>query len=281
MILKDFLKRGLICMLIFLSFSVCGSGIVEHQEEDIKKPTEEKNTAGEEVKEPKEEDKVPKGGFLETFDGKFIDESIWRIAEWEEHGGQTGRDRCYVKDGNLNMILKNNNGQILSSAIETKQRFLYGRWEANIKPSSVPGVLNSFYTIDWTDALGREGTKQEIDIEFLTYTFGENKGEVHFAVHSHGMKSWASYDQIKLDFNPSEDFHVWGFNVLPDKIEWFVDNKILYTYLYKDHEIKIDAPYQIKLNAWTQRDWINGPPKSGVESVYLIDWIKFTPFSEE
>ena len=97
--------------------------------------------------------------------------------------------RCYVENGHLNMLLINNNGKILSSAIETKQTFLYGKWEVRLKPSSIPGVLNSFYTIDWdnkTTTEPRDGTKQEIDIEFLTFAFKENKGKVHFAVHANG-----------------------------------------------------------------------------------------------
>src|SRR5690554_4619361 len=68
--------------------------------------------------------------FREDFNGSFIDESIWTIADWEEHGGKTGPERCFVKDGYLHMVVINNDGEILSSAIQTKQEFRYGRWEA-------------------------------------------------------------------------------------------------------------------------------------------------------
>ena len=227
------------------------------------------------VKKLEERIEEPKGTFREDFNDATIDESSWTIADWKEHGGQTGTERCYVKDGYLHMVLLNNDGEILSSAIQTKQKFMYGRWEARIKPSSIPGVLNSFYTIDWG---GGSGTKQEIDIEFLTYSFGENTGEVHFAVHAKGLASFNTNPDIKLDFNPADDFHIWGFDIRPDRIEWFVDDEVLFTYLYSEHELKIDTPYQLKLNAWTQKDWINGPPISGVKTEYLIDWIKFTPY---
>ena len=220
-----------------------------------------------------------KATFFEDFKGSSIDESVWTIATWSEHGGQCGWERCYVKDGYLNMMLIND-GNILSSAIETKQTFLYGRWEARLKASSVPGVLNSFYTIDWDNKSTeepRDGTKQEIDIEFLTYKFGENKGEVHFAVHAQGLKSFNTNPDIELDFDPSKDFHIWGFDITPEQIEWFVDGKTLFIYKYKENDIKINSPYILKLNHWTQKDWILGPPEQGVESRYLIDWIKFTP----
>ena len=218
--------------------------------------------------------------FLEDFNKSSIDETVWTIADWSEHGGQCGRERCFVKDGYLNMLLVNDNGTILSSAIETKQTFLYGRWEARLKASPVPGVLNSFYTIDWdnkTTPEPRDGTKQEIDIEFLTFAFEENKGKVHFAVHGNGLESFNTNPDVDIDFNPSADFHIWGFEITPEQIEWFVDGKTLLVYKYKKNGIKINSPYVLKLNHWTQKDWILGPPEPGVVCTYLIDWIKFTP----
>ena len=218
--------------------------------------------------------------FIEDFNGSSIDESVWTIAGWSEHGGQCSRERCYAEDGYLNMLLINDNGKILSSAIQTKQTFLYGKWEARIKPSSVPGVLNSFYTIDWDNistAEPSDGTKQEIDIEFLTFAFEENKGKVHYAVHASGLKSFNTNPDIEIDFNPSDDFHVWGFDITPEHIEWFVDGKSLLVFKYEDNDININSPYTLKLNHWTQKNWINGPPESGVECRYLIDWIRFTP----
>ena len=218
--------------------------------------------------------------FLENFNSPSIDESIWTIGDWSEHGGLCGRERCYVEDGHLNMLLINDNGKILSSAIQTNQTFLYGKWEARLKPSSIPGVLNSFYTIDWDNKNTpepRDGTKQEIDIEFLTFAFEENKGKVHFAVHGNGLKSFNTNPDIELDFNPSDDFHIWGFEITPEHIEWFVDGKTLLVYKYKENGVKINSPYMLKLNHWTQKDWVQGPPDSGVICRYLIDWIKFTP----
>lgn len=217
--------------------------------------------------------------FRDDFNGNAVDESVWQIGTWNEHGGQTGRERVYVRDGYLHMIFKNDNGTFLSSALQSHKEFLYGRWEARLKPSSIPGVLNSFYTIDWNGAGSGDGTKQEIDIEFLTNSFKEDSGEVHFAVHAQGLKSFDTNPDIKLNFNPSDDFHVWGFDVKPDKIEWFVDGKILHTYYYNNHEVKITDPYQLKLNCWSQNgQWIQGPPPSGVECIYLIDWIRFIPY---
>ena len=220
--------------------------------------------------------------FREDFNGTTINNQVWQVATWQEHGGQTGTDRVYVKDGLLHMVLVNDSNQgILSSAIQTWDTFGYGRWEARLKPSDVPGVLNSFYTIDWdnfsTPNVPADGTKQEIDIEFLTKSFSGNSGQVHYAVHAEGRQSMDTNPDISLGFNPSSDFHVYGFDILPDRIDWRVDGKVVYTYKYDGNDITIDSNYQLKLNTWTATNWIGGPPQKDVQSVYLIDWIQFSP----
>ncbi len=224
--------------------------------------------------------------FRDDFNDENIDTSVWQIATWNEHGGQTGTERCYAKDGFLNLVFINDPRKgFLSSAIQTRKEFLYGRWEARLKVTDVPGVLNSLYTIDWNDTSNgssdSNGTKQEIDIEFLTKSFSKSAGAVHLAVHAAGRKSFDTNPDIRLGFNPSDDFHVWGFEITPEYIEWFVDDKILLKYTYKDHNIAITAPYQLKLNVWSQNGastWIGGPPAVGKKCIYQIDWIKFTPF---
>src|SRR5512133_34940 len=146
--------------------------------------------------------------FFDDFNGTGINTSAWLVAGWQEHGGQTSPARCFAKDGFLNLIFINDSLKgFLSSAIQTNNEFLYGRWEARLKPSSVPGVLNSFYTIDWDNTADNtstsDGSKQEIDIEFLTYTFGNSSGEVHYAVHAQNKTSFNLNPDIVLNFDPS------------------------------------------------------------------------------
>lgn len=223
------------------------------------------------------EQELAKEIFRDDFNNAQVNSAVWQVATWSEHGGQTGTERCYVENGLLNLIFINDTDEgYLSAAIQSRDSFLYGRWEARLKPSGVPGVLNSMYTIDW--GVGT-GTKQEIDIEFLTYSFTDAAGEVHFAVHADGFRSFNTNPDVELDFNPANDFHVWGFEITPDRIQWFVDDTILLTYRYVDHDIAIDAPYQLKFNTWSAEHWINGPPDENVLCVYQIDWISFTPYT--
>ncbi len=218
----------------------------------------------------------PSRPFFDNFEGDAIDTSKWEVATWYEHAGQTGTERTYIEDGMLHLLIVNDSeAGVLSSAIQTWDTFLYGRWEARLKPSNVSGVLNSMYTIDWN---GGDGTRQEIDIEFLTYTFGDDSAEVHLAVHAANRDSWNS--DVVLDFNPSDDFHVWGFDITPEYIQWFVDDQVLYTYHYDEKPVTVDAPYQLKFNTRSQPGWIRGPAEPDVESIYQIDWIRFTPAAQ-
>jgi len=212
--------------------------------------------------------------FRDDFNGNSINTSEWQIANWIEHDGQTSYDRCYAKDGFLNLVFVNSSTRgFQSAAIQTRRKFLYGRWEARIKPTSAKGILNSMYTIDM------DNTRQEIDIEFLTNSFIKNFGRVHFAVHERGNTSFNTNPDIKLNFNPSDDFHVWAFEISPESIRWFVDGKMLHTYNYKNNAIKIDEPYQLKFNIWSQNGgWVGGPPDKDVECLYQIDWIRFIPY---
>ncbi|MEX0885320.1 MAG: family 16 glycosylhydrolase [Phycisphaeraceae bacterium] len=208
-----------------------------------------------------------------------INTSKWRVATWSEHGGQTGRDRTYVEDGKLNMVFVNDPDEgYLSSAIQTiKEDFGFGRWESSLKPSDVPGVLNSMYTIDWSGGLGQQQpTRQEIDIEFLTRTFDDQyPGEVWLAMHASGKQS--THGTHPLDLNPSEQFNTWGFEIRPTHLEYFVNDQVLFTYVYAENDIAFDAPYMLKYNVWTSTGWwIDGPPPPGVETTYQIDWVGFT-----
>ncbi len=219
--------------------------------------------------------------FREDFDGTEVDADVWQTATWTEHGAQASPERCYVSGGYLHMIFRNDSESgYLNAAIQTREEFLYGTWKARLKPSSVTGVLNSFYTIDWDDTSGGDsgdGTKQEIDIEFLTASFAGDSGEVHYAVHADGKSSHHTNPDIDVNFNPSSDFHVWGFTITPEKIEWSVDGKTLHSYIYSQNDISITSPYQLKLNVWTSTDWVQGPPPADTDCIYLIDWIEFTP----
>ncbi|MFV0336850.1 MAG: glycoside hydrolase family 16 protein [Chthoniobacterales bacterium] len=205
----------------------------------------------------------------------------WRVATWMQNDTQMSPDRCRInKDGMMvQTVLPELPGR--GGSMQTDREFGFGRWVARVRPSAVPGALNSIFTKDWDDLTTHErnddGKHAEVDIEFLTYTFGKNSGKVHLAIHfKDAMNYWE--DDVPLDFDPSENFHEWGFDILPDRVIWHVDGKKICEWLYtKDR--KIDPDYEFFFNSWTQKKWIKGPPEK--EAHYLIDYVKFYPYISE
>lgn len=221
---------------------------------------------------------VAKPGYEDNFAPGWVPgEHDWRVATWRQNGTKMAKDRVkVVEPGYLTQTVLAGK-PFRGGSIQSTREFGYGRWIARVKPSSVPGVLNSIFTKDWDDLTTKEpdndGRKAEVDIEFVTKTFGEGEGEVHLAVHLLKHTPLWHVD-IPLDFNPSDNFHEWGFDILPDRCVWHVDGKVLYTWEYTEQH-RVDPGYEFFFNSWTRGKWIEGPPKQ--DAVYEIDWVRFYP----
>jgi len=163
-------------------------------------------------------------------------------------------------------------------SLQTRNEYGYGRWVGRLKPSAVPGALNSFFSDDWDDLTtetSSDGTKFEIDIEFVTANFGPGRGQVELALHSAFGKRTPYGKVVDLDFNPSDDFHIWGFDILPDRIVWHCDGKIIGEYVCGPGESVPDIGHELFMNSWTAKKWVKGPPAA--DAKYFIDWVRFYP----
>lgn len=230
----------------------------------------------------------PEYEFIDTFNASTIDSDLWHVGTWTEHGGQLSSERTYIEDDMLVLAFEydtdyyEETGLFKSSAIQTQRDdFGFGRWEARLKPTDEDGVLPTMYTIDWRD--GGSQTRQEIDIEFVTVNISDDYSEVHFALHGAEFESWGT--DVELPFNPANDFHIWGFDITEDRVQWFVDDIVLYEYWYDEQAGVIDAPYSLKLNFWSASledggtgYWIQGPPVADTELYYYVDWVRFTSY---
>jgi len=205
----------------------------------------------------------------------------WNVATWMQNTTQMSPERC-ATDGKGVMVQTVLAGEPhRGGSMETKKEYGYGRWVGRIKPAAVAGALNSFFTIDWDNhatAEKNDGTKFEIDIEFVTASFGPNKGQVEFAVHHFGDKKGLG-KVVDLDFNPSDDYHIWGFDILPEGIVWHVDGRVLHEYKCPPGETVPDIGHEFFMNSWTQVKWVRGPTKA--DAKYYIDWVRFYPLAKK
>lgn len=97
--------------------------------------------------------------------------------------------------------------------------FLYGYFEARFRMPRGNGLIAAFFT--YTRPGGVE-TWNEIDMELL----GRDPRRLELVYHVAGQ---ATLEVINLPFDPSEDFHTYAFEWLPDRIRWYVDNRLVHT----------------------------------------------------
>jgi len=121
-------------------------------------------------------------------------------------------ERCYVRD-------------YTSASIRSTSSYLYGRFEAVIKPAKGPGLITGLF-------LQRNSPRQEIDIEIL----GRNTKQILVNVYYNPGGEGAHYDYgyrgtpalINLGFDAAEDFHRYSIEWFPTSICWFVDSKLVH-----------------------------------------------------
>lgn len=219
--------------------------------------------------------------FRDTFDPEWgrIQHS-WQVATWVQNGTQMAPPRCRTsEEGHLVQTVKAGM-PFRGGSLQSTREFGHGRWLARVRPTKVPGALNSMFAKDWNDlttATANDGSKAEVDIEFLSHTFGRGRGQVHLAIHLLNKKPLWHAD-VDLDFNPSEDFNVWGFDILPDRVIWHVNGKVIHTWMYTAEDY-VDPGYEMFFNSWTRDVWILGPPSEDAD--YHIDWVEFYPLVNE
>jgi beta-glucanase (GH16 family) len=119
----------------------------------------------------------------------------------------------------------------------------------------------------------------EIDIEFLTnesWITSATTGKVHYTIHP-GWDTYGTAFAQDLAFNPSKDFHRYGWLWTPEKLSYTVDGQVVKTFTNPPAQNLVNTKGgYIMMNAWTgSATWGGGPPTKDATSAY--DWVKFYP----
>jgi GR25 family glycosyltransferase involved in LPS biosynthesis len=137
-----------------------------------------------------------------------------------------------------------------AACLTSRDLYLFGRFEAVIKATNVPGVVTGFF-------LHRDSPRQEIDIEIagnrtdrlLVNVFYNPGGEG--AKFDYGYRGAASY--IDLGFDASESYHRFAIEWEPYEIRWFVDDRLIHTRVDWDPTPIPHLPMALHVNAWPCR----------------------------
>ena len=208
---------------------------------------------------------------FEDFDGPYVNrlspDGEWRLAgPWTGTGGNwLDPNLTEVNGGELSLTVAANEPR--GSEIQTLDGYSYGYYETSMKVSDTPGVVNSFFII----AEGYDPGTIEVDVEFLTnedWINSPDSGRVHFVLHPSNEQRI-----VDLPFNPTDDFHRYGFLWEPGKISYTVDGEIVAVNEDPASDIG-NAKAYIMMNAWTGNPgWGGGPPSQDATSHY--DFVKF------
>jgi GR25 family glycosyltransferase involved in LPS biosynthesis len=137
-----------------------------------------------------------------------------------------------------------------AASLSSREQYLFGRFEAIIKASNVPGVVTGFF-------LHRDSPRQEIDVEIagnrpdrlLVNVFYNPGGEG--AKFDYGYRGAASY--ICLGYDASEAFHRYVIEWGPCEIRWFVDNRLVHRRVDWQPTPIPHLPMTLHVNAWPSR----------------------------
>lgn len=197
---------------------------------------------------------VLKPAFSDEFDGDQVDARKW-LDQPPSWGPWTwSRDNTMVKDGKLQLRMthephtRKNQPPLFykSGIIRSKLQRTYGYYEARIKGCSLfPGACPAFWI--YSDGKATTGEVRYCEIDFvelqmneLNKETGERDSVRHIDMNLHlrladkdGNVRWVrpGIDPAMCKnawvspWDPRDDFHVYGCDVTPETIVWYVDGK--------------------------------------------------------
>jgi hypothetical protein len=137
-----------------------------------------------------------------------------------------------------------------AAAISSRASFLFGRFEATLQATSVPGLVTGFF-------LHRNSPRQEIDVEIL----GNQPDYLLVNVFYNPGTDGARFDYgyrgtpaiIKLGFDASKASHRFAIEWDPCEIRWFVDEKLIHRRALWDPTPIPHLPMTLHVNNWPTR----------------------------
>lgn len=137
-----------------------------------------------------------------------------------------------------------------AAAVSSRDRFLYGRFEATLQATDVPGLVTGFF-------LHRDSPRQEIDVEIT----GDRPNRVLVNVFYNPGSDGAKFDygyrgtpvSIDLGFDASKALHTYAIEWEPDEIRWLVDGRVVHRRVLWDPTPIPHLPMTLHVNTWPTR----------------------------
>lgn len=231
--------------------------------------------------------KEPQLIWEENFDGTVLNESVWNFELGDgcpdNCGWGNNENQIYTKtnhtlnDGLLTITAKFVDSIYSSTRITTKNKFefQYGKIEVKAKLPVGKGLWPAFWMLG--SNINEIGWPKCGEIDILEYV-GKEPEMIFTSLHtqdSHGNTINSKKNNIK---NIEDGFHTYSANWTKDKIEFFVDNQLVYTFA-PEHKTEaiwpFNQPFYILVNLAIGGNF-GGPEidNSIFPQDYVLDYIK-------
>jgi|GEM_PF-2243907 len=232
-----------------------------------------------------ENDRSDQQPFFDDFNS--IDPLVWTFGDytWPDAASYQKPSQVTVKHSILTILASCapepvQERKVLTGALISKRLFRCGRFSAKIKNQLVPGLDNCFFLMSPWQA--KEWHHQEVDIEFL----GKNPSQVQVNVHKYMDGEGTPQNGgmlpklIDLGFNSNLNFHVYAIEWLRDRINFRVDDKLVWTETRNRPDLGLNL-YLSNFIVNQDNGWGPGwagkfDPRSLPASIQ-IDWVKYEP----
>jgi len=232
---------------------------------------------------------VKKGKLVweENFNGKALDEKVWNyelgngcpnICGWGNNERQVyTKENHELKNGKLIIKVKKEGDKYTSTRITTAgtKEFKYGYMEARAKLPAGQGIWPAFWMLG--SNIRQVGWPLAGEIDILEYV-GKEPGQVYTTLHTtatHG--DHASSKKTAME-GIEEGWHIFGANWTEDKIEFYVDDKLVFTFAPEEKPVEVwpfDQPFYFIINVAVGGNF-GGPEvdDSIFPQEFIIDYVR-------
>ena len=234
-------------------------------------------------KEEKQENIV----FFEDFNTENLDKTHWNyelgngcpnLCGWGNNERQFyTKDNVSLKDGNLVITATKDSTKYYSGRITTKDKvqFTYGTVEVKAKLPKGHGLWPAIWMLG--SDISETGWPACGEIDIMEYV-GKTPHEIHTTLHTPASFGQSVNTNVETIKNIEEGFHVYKTNWSKDAIQFFIDNKLVYTFspeIKDEKNYPFNKPFFIILNMAIGGDF-GGPDvdNSIFPQEFIIDYVK-------
>jgi len=196
----------------------------------------------------------------DNFDGDSLNSDVWNfelgdgcpnLCGWGNNELQIYTQKNHeLKDGLLTISAKHKDGVYTSTKINTREKreFQYGKIEVRAKLPTGKGLWPAFWMLG--SNIKEVGWPLSGEIDILEYV-GKEPETIFTTLHtadSYGSSINTRKDVVK---GIEEGFHIYSIDWTKDKIDFFIDHKLFYSFVPKNKSVEVwpfDQPFYMILN---------------------------------